>query len=60
LGKKFHDPVGISLRDDMELLVIVKEDNSFEYAGIQLGHGMIRPTETCLTPEKDEMEIIHP
>ncbi|MFS0560225.1 hypothetical protein AB1K91_05750 [Terribacillus sp. 179-K 1B1 HS] len=60
LGIKFHDPVDMSLRDDIELLVVVKEDDSFEYAKIQLDYGMASAKDDFLTPENDAIEITHP
>ncbi|VVM34505.1 MULTISPECIES: hypothetical protein [Terribacillus] len=60
LGLKFHDPVGMALRDDIELFVVVKDDNTFEYAKIQLGYGYLSMDEEYLTPENDLVEITQP
>ncbi|SDC80182.1 hypothetical protein SAMN05421663_104151 [Terribacillus halophilus] len=60
LGVKFHDPVDMSLRDDIELLVVVKEDGSFEYAKVKLDYGMASAKDNFLTPENDAIEITHP
>lgn len=60
LGFKFHDPVGMALRDDIELLVVVKDDGTFEYAKVSLGYGYLMMQEEYLTPENDVVEILEP
>lgn len=60
LGFRFHDPVNMSIRDDIELFVIVKEDNTFEYANIELRYGYLLQKEDYLTPENDLVEITRP
>ncbi|WP_179867376.1 hypothetical protein [Terribacillus saccharophilus] len=61
LGLKFHDPVGMALRDDIKLFVVVKDDNTFEYVKVQLGYGyLIMGEEYYLTPENDVVEITQP
>ncbi len=60
LGLKFHDPVGMALRDDVELLVVVKDDNTFEYAKIQRGNGDLSMGVEYITPKNDVVEITHP
>ncbi|MFP7494754.1 hypothetical protein SFC66_13290 [Terribacillus saccharophilus] len=60
LGPSFQDPVNMSLRDDIMLLVVVKENNTFEYAGIKLGNGYPSMEEAYLTPENDVLGISEP
>ncbi|MEC0304406.1 hypothetical protein [Terribacillus saccharophilus] len=60
LGLKFHDPAGMALRDDIELLVVVKDDSSFEYAEVQLGYGYLMMEEEYLTPKNDVVKITQP
>lgn len=60
LGFRFYDPVNLSIRDDIELFVVVKEDNTFEYANVELRYGYLLQTEEYITPEHDVIEITRP
>lgn len=57
LGFRFYDPVNMSIRDDIELFVVVKEDNTFEYANVELQYGYMVQKEDYLTPENSGVEI---
>lgn len=60
LGLTFHDPVNMSVRDDIELLVVIKEDNTFEYMSVELQYGYLQQKEKYITPENDVIEITRP
>jgi hypothetical protein len=60
LGNKFHDPVGMELRDDIILMVVVKDDKTFEYAKIQIGENGIPLGDNTYTPEADVIEVTNP
>lgn len=60
LGFRFYDPVNLSIRDDIELFVVVKEDNTFEYASVELRYGYLLQKEEYVTPEHDVIEITRP
>lgn len=57
LGFRFYDPVNMSIRDDIELFVVVKEDNTFEYANVELQYGYMVQKEDYLTPENSVVKI---
>ncbi|WP_366249317.1 hypothetical protein [Terribacillus aidingensis] len=60
LGLTFHDPVNMSVRDDIELLVVIKEDNTFEYMSVELQYGYLQQKEEYITPQNDVIEITRP
>lgn len=60
LGFRFYDPVNLSIRDDIELFVVVKEDNTFEYANVETRYGYLLQTGEYITPEHDVIEITRP
>ncbi|SNZ14234.1 hypothetical protein SAMN05421503_2281 [Terribacillus aidingensis] len=51
LGMRFHDPVDMSLRDDMELVVVVKDNGTFAYARAFTRYGYLQQQQDNITPE---------
>ncbi|QXE02754.1 hypothetical protein [Terribacillus sp. DMT04] len=60
LGMRFHDPADMSLRDDLELVVVVKNDGTFAYAETATQHGYLAPQANSITPENDVIGISKP
>ncbi|MFP7254627.1 hypothetical protein SFC02_10005 [Terribacillus goriensis] len=60
LGLTFHDPVNMSIRDDIELLVVIKEDDTFEYMSVDLRYGYLQQNGEYITPKNDVIEITRP
>jgi hypothetical protein len=58
LGMRFHDPVDMSLRDDIELVVVVKDNGTFTYATNQYRN--LQQQESNITPEDDVIGISEP